>query len=115
MSQLKQVILIRKDLKMSAGKVAAQAAHASVDAVLKSNKKLLNNWRKAGMKKITLRVDSKEELQKYYDIALKYDLTASLITDAGHTEISPGTQTCVAIGPEPEVKIDEITSELKPY
>lgn len=115
MTQLKQVILIRKDLKMSAGKVAAQAAHASVDAVLKSNKKLLNNWRKTGMKKIALRVDSKEELQKYFDQALKSDITASLITDAGHTEISPGTQTCVAIGPGPEVKIDEITSQLKPY
>lgn len=115
MSQLKQVILIRKDLKMSAGKVAAQAAHASVDAVLKSNKKLLSNWRKTGMKKIALRVNSAEELNALYNKALTSDIIASLITDAGHTEISPGTQTCVAIGPGPEVKIDEITSELKPY
>ena len=115
MSELKQVILIRKDLKMSPGKIAAQASHASVDAVLSSNKKLLKNWKNAGMKKITLKVDSLEELKKYYDKAIEANITASIISDAGHTELSPGTQTCVAIGPGPEMKIDEITSQLKPY
>lgn len=115
MSDLKQVILIRKDLKMSPGKIGAQAAHASVDAVLKSNKKLLNNWKKTGMKKITLKVNSLEELKEYFNKALEQDITASIITDAGHTELTPGTQTCVAIGPGPENKIDEITAELKPY
>ena len=115
MSELKQVILIRKDLKMSPGKIAAQAAHASVQATLSANKKLVSNWKKTGMKKIALKVNSLEELNKYYEKALQSDIVCSKISDAGHTEIKPGTTTCVAIGPGPEKKIDDITSELSPY
>jgi len=115
MSELKQVILVRDDLKMSKGKAAAQVAHASVDAVLSANKKLISNWRETGMKKVTLKVDSEIELLKYYNLAIEEDLVTSLITDAGKTEIAPGSKTCVAIGPGPEIKIDKITGNLKIY
>jgi PTH2 family peptidyl-tRNA hydrolase len=66
------------------------------------------------MKKVTLKVDSLEELKKYISIAISEDLPTSLITDAGHTELNPGTTTCGAIGPGPEIKIDKITGDLKP-
>ncbi len=115
MSELKQVILVRDDLKMSKGKAAAQVAHASVDAVLSANKKLVSKWRESGMKKITLKVNSVEELFKYYNLAIENDLVSSIITDAGKTQIAPGTKTCVAIGPGPEIKIDKITGDLKIY
>jgi PTH2 family peptidyl-tRNA hydrolase len=114
MSELKQVLLIRKDLGMSKGKIAAQAAHASVDAVLSANKKLINNWRSQGMKKIALKVESEQELKELISKAMEADLITSMIRDAGHTEVSPGTITCGAIGPGPEVQIDKITGELKP-
>ena len=113
MSNLKQVILVRTDIKMSKGKTAAQVAHASVEAVFNSNKKLLSNWRKSGMKKITLSVETKDDLLKYKEIADENDLPTGLITDAGHTELEPGTTTCLAIGPGPEEKINKITGELK--
>jgi PTH2 family peptidyl-tRNA hydrolase len=115
MAELKQVILIRTDLKMSKGKIAAQAAHASVEAVLTSNKKLIKAWRDMGMKKIALKVNSETELIKYYELALKNNLNASLIKDAGRTEIPAGSKTCVAIGPDAEAKINKITGELKPF
>ncbi len=113
MSDLKQVLLIRNDVKMSKGKIAAQAAHASVDATLNANKKLVSKWKSTGMKKIALKVESLEELKKYLSLAQEQDIITSIIQDAGHTEVTPGTITCGAIGPGPEIQIDKITGELK--
>ena len=110
--ELKQVILVRADLKMSKGKIAAQASHASVDCILKSHKDLVEEWRKQGMKKIVLKVKSVEELKKYMALAHQANLTACIIADAGHTEVDPGTVTCVGIGPDDEEKIDKITGDL---
>lgn len=115
MSELKQVILVRNDLKMSKGKAAAQVAHAAVEATLKSNPNMVKKWRDSGMKKITLKVDSEKELYKYLQIAKDEMLITALIKDAGRTEIEPGTPTCLAIGPDKEGNIDSITGELKNY
>lgn len=112
---LKQVILIRADLKMSKGKIAAQASHAAVDAVLSSNKKMISKWKGEGMKKIALKVENLDDLKLFIDKADNEGLVVSIITDAGHTEVEPGTVTCGAIGPGPEILIDKITGELKPF
>jgi len=113
--ELKQVILIRRDLGMSKGKIAAQTAHGAVEAVLKSDKNVVSQWRNSGMKKITLRVDSKEELFKFLQEAKDAGLVTGLVTDAGKTEIAPGTPTCLGIGPDDEDKIDNITGDLKNF
>ncbi len=110
---IKQVIIIRHDLKLPKGKMAAQAAHASVEAVLRSDKDLVKEWRQSGSAKIILKVPDKKSLFKFNQIAKDSGLTTALITDAGKTVIAPGTETCVAIGPDDEEKIDEITGELK--
>ena len=115
MNELKQVILIRKDLKLSKGKAAAQASHGSVEAVLKSDKKIVSTWRNSGMKKIVLSVNNEKELFKYLQEAKDFGLVSALIRDAGRTEISSGTPTCIAIGPDSEDKIDSLTSELSPF
>lgn len=109
----KQVILVRQDLKLPKGKMAAQVAHASVEAVLKSDKSLIKTWRSEGMKKIVLKVADLKELKRYLAFANNSGLITALITDAGLTTIEPGTITCVAIGPDEESKIDEITKHLK--
>lgn len=108
----KQVILVRQDLKLPKGKLAAQAAHASVEAVLRSDKKLVTSWRTEGMAKIVLKVKDEKELLSYLQQAKDAELTTALITDAGKTVIAPGTRTCVGIGPDTEEKIDEITAKL---
>jgi peptidyl-tRNA hydrolase, PTH2 family len=112
MAELKQVILVRQDLKLPKGKLAAQAAHASVEAVLKSEDSMVKAWRSEGMAKIVVKVKDDKELIKYFQQAKDDGLIASLITDAGRTVIAPGTKTCVAIGPNNEVEIDKITGEL---
>ena len=112
MPELKQVILVRKDLQLPKGKLAAQAAHASVEAVLKSDQKLVQVWSKQGMPKIVLKVEDEKQLLEYFQKAKDAKLVASLIIDAGHTVVSPGTKTCVGIGPDETKKIDAITKSL---
>jgi len=111
--EYKQVILLRKDLKMPLGKACSQVAHASVDAVLNSPKEKVSEWRAQGMKKIVLEVKDEKEMLEYQQMAKKEKLVASLITDAGMTVVAPGTKTCLAIGPDEEAKIDKVTGKLK--
>ena len=66
---LKQVILVRQDLKLPKGKLAAQVAHASTECVLKSYKDDISKWRQEGMKKVVLKVGSEKDLFKYKQIA----------------------------------------------
>lgn len=109
---MKQVILVRKDLKLSKGKLSAQCAHASVEAVLKSDKEKVNEWR-IFSKKVILKVKDEKELLEFKRLADKSKLVNALIKDAGLTEIPPGTITCLAIGPDEDKKIDKITGKLK--
>src|SRR3989338_3275546 len=109
----KQVILVREDLKLPKGKLAAQSSHASVDAVLKSDKKIVEMWKKEGAKKVVLKVKDENELLKYKEFAEDCGLKTALITDAGHTVLEPGTITCLGIGPDAEEKIDEVSGKLK--
>lgn len=113
MAELKQVILARSDLKLPKGKLACQCAHASVEAVLRSDSKKVREWQGRGQKKVVLKVADEKELVKYFQEAKDAGFAASLITDAGKTVIAPGTKTCVGIGPDDEEKIDELTGSLK--
>jgi len=109
----KQVILVRKDLKLPKGKMAAQVGHASVSAVLKSDKDIVKDWQKEGMKKIVLHVADEKELFKLKTLADDHGLVNALITDAGKTVVEPGTKTCLGIGPAEEDAIDSVTGNLK--
>ncbi|USN45511.1 MAG: peptidyl-tRNA hydrolase [Candidatus Woesearchaeota archaeon] len=110
---LKQVIVVRKDLKLPKGKMAAQVAHASVDAVLASSRLKVAAWRRLGMKKIVVYAEDKVHLAEIAAKAKDAGLKAKIITDAGHTVVEPGTVTCLGIGPEAEAKIDAITQDLQ--
>ncbi|MDT7885789.1 MAG: peptidyl-tRNA hydrolase Pth2 [Thermoproteota archaeon] len=116
MNEIKQVIVVRNDIKMGKGKIAAQVAHASVSAfveTLKVNKKLAEDWLFTGQKKVVLKVDSLEELLSLYKKAIEKGLIAVIIEDKGLTQLPEGTITCLGIGPDENNKIDEITSKLK--
>ena len=109
----KQVIIIRQDLKLPKGKAAAQAAHASVKAVMNSDKQKVQAWDEEGMAKIVLKTENEKSLLKLLQEAKDQGLKTAMITDAGKTVVAPGTKTCIAIGPDEEEKIDEITGSLK--
>jgi peptidyl-tRNA hydrolase, PTH2 family len=109
----KQVILVRDDLKLPKGKLAAQVAHASVEATHRSDKSIVKGWRAEGMSKIVLKVKDIQELYSFEREAKNNGLVTAIITDAGHTVVAPGTVTCMAVGPDFEVKIDKVTGSLK--
>lgn len=111
MTELKQVIVMRKDLGMRKGKMIAQGAHASVEAVLMSPDHG-KRWRDRGATKIVVYVEGDEALTRVWSDAKDAGLVAEIIRDAGHTELEPGTYTCCAIGPGPADEIDKITGEL---
>lgn len=113
MKDFKQVIVVRTDLKLSKGKLATQVAHASSEASLKADKKIIFGWKKSGMKKIVLKGDSKEHLYRLLQESKDRGLVTSLIQDAGKTEVTPGTVTALAIGPASEDEIDKLTKDLK--
>jgi peptidyl-tRNA hydrolase, PTH2 family len=112
----KQVIVVRKDLRMGVGKIAAQVGHAAVLGVeksRKSNKSWLNNWFNEGQPKIVVKVNSLEELLKLQFDAEKLLIPLVIVQDRGLTQIPTGTVTCIGIGPAPSEIIDKVTSELK--
>lgn len=116
MSSIKQVIVIRNDLGMGKGKLAAQVGHASVlgaENVRKSNTDWFNDWVAGGQGKIVVKVTSLKQLEEVKKHAFTLNLPCSEVTDAGHTQLSPGTITCISIGPAPEEIIDKVTGDLK--
>lgn len=122
MADVKQVIVMRKDLKMRRGKEIAQGAHASMSFIVK---KTIENkgftlqemeWMKGLFTKVCVRVDSVEELDKVVDAARAAGLQVEVITDSGKTEFAGvPTKTCIAIGPDMPEKIDPITGHLELY
>lgn len=113
MADFKQVILVRDDLKLPKGKLAAQAAHAAVEAVFLSEKDVVKRWRAQGMAKIVLKVADERELYTFVQRAKSCGLAACTIMDAGRTVVEPGTVTCGAVGPALAQELDDIFSKLK--
>jgi PTH2 family peptidyl-tRNA hydrolase len=114
--ELKQVIIIRKDIKMEVGKTVAQGSHASLMSYLeteKKDKKIAKEWIDTGEKKIVLKVDNEESLRKLAE-AFKYKkIPCALVTDAGLTQLPPGTVTALGVGPWSSKELNPITSMLK--
>ena len=134
----KQVILLRKDLNMPAGKACSMAAHASLQAILNqmyTDKELideldvyavyrelnttsnsaLNLWITGKQTKITLGVDSLKELDLCYKKAQGFNLPCSYIIDNGLTVFTEPTIVGIAIGPDWAENINQITSHLRLY
>jgi peptidyl-tRNA hydrolase, PTH2 family len=116
-SEIKQVIVVRSDLGMGKGKVAAQVAHAAVDGAETARRKNPNwydSWMEQGQAKVVLKTDGGEaalvDLQKQ---ARSLGLPVALIQDRGLTQVEPGTTTCLGIGPGPAGEIDKVTGKLK--
>jgi PTH2 family peptidyl-tRNA hydrolase len=113
---MKQAIVVRSDLKMGKGKLAAQVAHASLSAAeetMNRRSDWFDEWKEGGQAKIILKVQTEEALHELYKKAKAAKLPAALIEDKGLTQLEPGTVTCLGIGPGPEEELDRITGKLK--
>ncbi len=115
MSEYKQVLVVRHDLKCRRGKMMAQVAHASVGAVIPNTDDVrVIEWLSGSFTKICVRCDSEEELLELEASAKKQGLINCLITDNGITEFNGiPTRTVLAIGPDTLENINLVTSHLK--
>ncbi|MGB3908403.1 MAG: peptidyl-tRNA hydrolase Pth2 [Methanomethylovorans sp.] len=113
MDEYKQCIVVRDDLKLSKGKLAVQVAHAAVSASSWASRSALDKWKEGGQKKVVLRVPTLKDLFELKEKARREGFSTALITDAGLTEIEPGTVTVLGIGPAKAQDIDRITKDLK--
>jgi PTH2 family peptidyl-tRNA hydrolase len=114
--EYKQVIVIRTDLKMGKGKLAAQAGHAAVSAAEDARKRhriWWEAWLFEGQRKIAVKVEDEKELVELEDAAKDLGLPNALIVDRGLTQIPEGTVTCLGIGPAPAGLVDRLTGKLK--
>ena len=137
----KQYIIVRKDLNMPAGKLAAQAAHASVGALFDASydiapktmgfgnkpqseglfisyqgRPAIREWVEGDFTKVCLAVDSEDELRKYYTIAREHNLPCAYIVDNGTTVFhGVPTPTCIGVGPAYSEHIEPLFKDLRLY
>ena len=112
----KQIIVVRTDIKMSKGKMAAQAGHAAVSSAeyaRRNRPEWWSPWISEGQCKIAVKVSSEQEIQELERKARNSNLPVALIVDRGLTELPPETTTCLGIGPAPANKVDAITGNLR--
>jgi PTH2 family peptidyl-tRNA hydrolase len=116
----KMVLVVRQDLGMGVGKIAAQVGHAVLGAykeILESqevkHQEALFNWEECGQAKIVLKIKNKEEIIALEAKARANGLNTYLVADAGRTQIEAGSITVCAIGPGNSAEIDQVTGHLR--
>ncbi len=111
----KLVVVTRQDLKLSPGKLAVQVAHAAVECALSTKKHRplwFSRWNGEGAKKVVVKVPTLQEFFSLKQQAEALGIATVIISDAGLTEIPPGTETVLGLGPAPNNIIDQVTGEL---
>ena len=126
MDKVKQVIVMRKDLNLSKGRLVTQGAHASIAFLTDKMKANLSNpealwwvnlsqaekeWIYGTFYKVCLSVDSEKELLDIGHKAVILGLSVKYIEET--TGFDKPTITCIAIGPDYSSKIDPVTKHLK--
>lgn len=108
----KQCLVIRSDVRMSCGKMCAQAAHAAIAAFQRADDGIKRGWLAEGQKKVVLKAKDERTLYELKSLAEASGIAAALIEDAGLTELPPGTLTALGLGPAKGEELDKITGAL---
>ncbi|KAI1341929.1 peptidyl-tRNA hydrolase PTH2-domain-containing protein [Xylariaceae sp. FL0016] len=122
--ECKLVLVVRTDLGMTKGKIAAQCSHATLACykTLSSlsakdpsspSARILSRWERLGQAKIAVQVKSEDEILTLMGQARSLGITSEVIQDAGRTQIDPGSLTVLGIGPAPKSLVDQVTGGLK--
>jgi len=113
--KFKLVIAVRRDLEMGKGKIAVQVGHAAITAAEETRRMHPDWWRRwfeEGQCKVAVKVTCESDLDKLHKKAEELGISSAIIHDSGLTQVSPGTATCVGIGPAPVALVDKITGTL---
>jgi PTH2 family peptidyl-tRNA hydrolase len=109
----KLALVVRTDLDMGRGKIAAQVAHAAVTAALaNAGSAGFAAWLADGQPKVVLKVTAEQDLRDLVRQATGAGLPVELVHDAGRTQVAAGTLTCCAIGPAADHLVDAVTGGL---
>jgi peptidyl-tRNA hydrolase, PTH2 family len=111
----KMVLVIRGELRLTAGKAAVQVAHGAVMLVLQAQKRRgsdLDRWLSEGQKKIAVVAPTLTEMVARQAMAARKGIPTVWVEDAGFTEVPPGTRTCLGLGPAPATELDKVTGDL---
>ncbi|KAF3766501.1 hypothetical protein M406DRAFT_89282 [Cryphonectria parasitica EP155] len=123
--ECKLVLVVRTDLGMTKGKIAAQCSHATLACYKTLSRdarrlgpqsaaaRLLSRWERHGQAKVALQVKTQDEMMTLMGTAQSLGITAEVIQDAGRTQIDPGSLTVLGVGPAPKSKVDQVTGGLK--
>lgn len=122
--ECKLVLVVRTDLGMTKGKIAAQCSHATLacyktlsraaeKAPSSPEAQILKRWERHGQAKIAVQIKSQDEMLELMGKARSLGITAEVIADAGRTQIDPGSLTVLGVGPAPKSQVDLVTSHLK--
>jgi len=109
----KMVFVVRQDLKMGKGKIAAQCCHAAIGAYATADAASIRRWNTRGCAKVALKVKTEEGMLACARACRAAGLNHCVIKDAGRTQIAPGSKTVLGIGPAPVSRINEVTGHLK--
>jgi PTH2 family peptidyl-tRNA hydrolase len=114
---MKMILVVRTDLGMGAGKIAAQCVHAALGAVRQlqaaGKQAEVDRWAATGEAAITLQVSSLTEMIQLDQRARQAGLTSHIVADAGRTQVAAGSQTVLAVGPAAVSVINDVTRHLK--
>ena len=113
---MKLALIVRTDLKMGKGKIAAQCSHAALAAYKQSARQspdLLRRWEALGPAKVVLRVEDEAAMYRLERRARDAGLVTAVIQDAGRTQIAPGSVTVLGVGPAPAQLLQQVTGGLK--
>ncbi|KZV77602.1 PTH2-domain-containing protein [Peniophora sp. CONT] len=116
LEESKLALVVRSDLSMGKGKIAAQCSHATLacyKALASSNVRLLKHWERSGQPKVVLKCASEEEMDELQAQAQQLNLCARAIRDAGRTQIAAGSKTVLGIGPGPARLVNQVVGKLK--
>ncbi|CAH9070834.1 unnamed protein product [Cuscuta epithymum] len=115
LKDFKMVLVVRNDLKMGKGKIAAQCSHATLGLYKKlCNRapKALERWEMCGQVKVVVKIESEDDMLVLQERAKLIKLPTHITIDAGRTQIAPNSRTVMAIlGPSDMV--DDVTGGLK--
>ncbi|KAL2265373.1 hypothetical protein VTJ83DRAFT_6473 [Remersonia thermophila] len=141
--ECKLVLVVRTDLGMSKGKIAAQCSHATLACyktllrraaqaqqqqqaaqtrqALQSQgldsaamaARILRQWERLGQAKVAVQIKGEDEMLALQRRARSLGVTAEVIMDAGRTQIASGSRTVLGVGPAPKRIVDLVTGGLK--
>jgi len=111
----KLVVVVRGELRLTAGKAAVQVAHAAVILARRAEAdapKEFEVWWAGGQRKVALVAPTLAELEELERRARAQKIPTAWVEDAGYTEVPPGTRTCLGLGPAPDTALDPVTGRL---